>query len=120
MLELYGRALVRERLGLNDGGEVGRYLRWEYGKGTGIGVLTVHARRGRALRSRRRPRSLGTWATLLDAIRGRLGTSRYDGMEREMSLLSHWKEGRIRTVELVCLLEDVRRTKPVRGRRIGP
>lgn len=120
MLELYGRAIVHERLELNDGGEVGRYLRWEYGKGTGIGVLTVHARGGGALRSRRKPRIPGTWATLLGATRGRFGTSRYDGMEREMSLLSQWKNGRIRTVELVCLLEDLRRTRPVQEKGIGP
>src|SRR2546425_7661919 len=39
MMPQYGEAVICERLGLDDGREIARYLRWEYGEGTGVGFL---------------------------------------------------------------------------------
>src|SRR2546427_6063378 len=39
MMQLYGAGFVRDRSLSNDGGEIARYLKWEYGEGTGLGVL---------------------------------------------------------------------------------
>lgn len=117
MLELYGVALVRERSRLDDSSELGRYLRWEYGSGTHIGALDFRAP---ARGSRRRGVSLLDRLTgLMHRSRGRAGPRPGRGVEREITLLAQWKQGRIRTVELVSL-EDFRRTEPVEETWLSP
>src|SRR5437899_10926864 len=39
MMHLYGAGFVRDRSLSNDGGEIARYLKWEYGEGAGFGGL---------------------------------------------------------------------------------
>src|SRR3989442_8265278 len=39
MMQLYGAGFVRDRSLSNDGGEIARYMKWEYGEGIGLGGL---------------------------------------------------------------------------------
>jgi hypothetical protein len=120
MLDLYGVAVGPERLGLDDGGEVGHYLRWEYGKGTGIGYLRTLVPRRRKTTARWASRLIDRLSKVSDAIRRASRRRRHDDLEPEMSLVVQWKQGRIRTVELVGLLEDLRRAEPVQETQLAP
>src|SRR2546422_6532163 len=48
MMQLYGAGFVRDRSLSNDGGVIARYLKWEDGEGTGLGLLNGLAPQSRS------------------------------------------------------------------------
>jgi hypothetical protein len=105
----YGAAVVRERYTLGHGEEIARYLRWEYGEGTGVGFLIGGRSRRGGSRPKRRVRVVGRLEGLSASIGARVAARLMHGWGRELTLLVQWKRGELGTVELVDRLEELQR-----------
>jgi hypothetical protein len=109
MLPEYGAAVVRERYTLGHGEEIARYLRWEYGEGTGVGFLSGLAAKPRPFLPGRRFRFSDRLEGLSASIKARVAAKLMDGWGRELTLLVQWKRGELGTGELVYRLEELQR-----------
>jgi len=117
-MQLYGAAVVRERSGLDDGGEIAQYLKWEYGDGTGLGFLKGSiAQRERAWDGHRF-RFFHRLARLSAGIKARLAARLLDGLGRELTLVALWKQGKLKTPELVDRLEELRQETRISARPV--
>ena len=99
--------LVREPLTSPQNEELARYLKWEYGDGTGVGFLNGHATSGRRARRLTERRFIEPLRRLSKAVRARIAAKPEAEFQRELSLLVQWKRGELGTTELVDRLEDL-------------
>ena len=109
MLAEYGAVVVRERYTLGYGEEIARYLRWEYGEGTGVGFLSGLTAKPRPFLSGRRFRFSDRLVRFSASIKARVAAKLIDGWVRELTLLVQWKRGELGTWELVDRLEELQR-----------
>src|SRR2546428_14158114 len=91
MMQLYGAGFVRDRSLSNDGGEIARYLKWEYGEGTGFGGLKGWTAQRRAPPRKGRFGLFYRVARLPAAIRGRAAARRMDARGDEVGCLARWQ-----------------------------
>lgn len=115
MVPQFGTAAVRERPILGDGGEIARYLKWEYGDGTGPGFLTGWAAERGPSQHARRLGFIDRLGGLSAAIKARVAAKLMDGWGRERTLLAQWKRGELGTLELVNRLEELGRNTKISG-----
>src|SRR3989449_7890506 len=101
MMQLYGAGFVRDRSLSNDGGEIARYLKWEYGEGTGFGVLNGWTAQRRSPPREGRFGFVDRFARLPAAIRAGGATRRIYCWGAELGLLAEWKTAGIEPVEAV-------------------
>src|SRR3989475_10149875 len=94
MMQLYGAGFVRDRSLSNDGGEIARYLKWEYGEGTGLGVPKRWTGQGRSPPRKGRLGFVDRFARLRAAIRARRGGRRNAGWGGELGLRAPGKQPR--------------------------
>lgn len=120
MMDLYGAAVARERSRWHEDGTLARFVRWEYGEGTGVGFLEVQAVTGGGTRKGPRMGIFGRLAGRSRARDARAIPTGWDGVEVEMTLVAQWKQGAIRTQELVERLEELRQRDPIRGACVSP
>jgi hypothetical protein len=113
MMQLYGAAVVQERSGSDDGGEIARYLKWEYGDGTGLGFLKAQVAQRQPSQDRHRFGHFRRFAGISAGIKARRAAKLLDGLGRELTLLAQWKQGKLRTPELVNRLEELQRETAV-------
>jgi hypothetical protein len=105
----YGTAVVRERLGLDDRGEIARYVKWEYGEGTNVEFLRGWAAEIGPSKQRRRFEFSGRLGGLSTGIKARVAAKFMKGWRRELALLAQWKRGELPTPELINRLEELDR-----------
>jgi hypothetical protein len=108
MMQLYGTAAVQER-STRDDEALARYLRWEYGEGTGVGFLKSWAIGRASYDAKRRFGMIDRLTGLSAAIKARMTATLLDGWRRELTLLVQWKRGELGTLELVNRLEELQR-----------
>src|SRR5256886_12307639 len=114
MMPQYWTGVVRERPVMDKSGEIARYLKWEYGNGTGLGFLTGWT----ADRESSPPRRFGFIERLRElraAIKVRVTTRPIDDWGQELTLLAQWKRGELRPHELVDRLEELDRMAKISG-----
>jgi hypothetical protein len=109
MMPGYGAVVVGERYRLGHGEEIARYLRWEYGEGTGVGFLSGLAAKPRPFLSGRRFRFSDRLEGLSASIKTLVAAKLMDGWVRELTLLVQWKRGELGTMDLVDRLEELQR-----------
>jgi hypothetical protein len=109
MMQSYGAAVVQERSMRHGDREIARYLKWEYGEGTGMGFLNSWAIRRAPSHSERRFELVDRLGGLSASIRARLAAKLVAGWRRELTLLIEWKRGDLGTLELVDRLEALQR-----------
>src|SRR2546422_10882210 len=120
MMQVYGAGFVRDRSLSKDGGEIARYLEWEYGEGTDLGVLNGWiAQRGSPPRKGRFG-LVDRFARLPAAIRARVAARRIDGWGSELALLAQWKRGELSPLELVNRLEALQRRTGIQAPSLSP
>ena len=120
MMQVYGAGFVRDRSSSDDGGGIARYLKWEYGEGTGLGVLDGWiAQRGSPPRKVRFG-LVDRFARLPAAIRARVAARQIDGWGSELVLLAQWKRGELSPLELVDRLEALQRRTAIQAPSLSP
>ena len=120
MMQVYGAGFVRDRSLSKDGGEIARYLKWEYGEGTDLGVLNGWiAQRGSPPRKGRFG-LVDRFARLPAAIKARVATRQIDGWGSELALLAQWKRGELSPLELVDRLERLQRRTGIQAPSLSP
>src|SRR2546422_7723810 len=72
MMPQYGTAAVRDRPVMDKRGEIARYLKWEYGEGTGLGFLNGWAAELESSRPSRRFRFIDRLGGLGAGIKARV------------------------------------------------
>jgi len=90
MMQLYGADLVRERSSSDNGGEIARYLKWEYGEGTGLGVLNGWVAQSGPPSRKGRLGFVDRFARLPAAIKARVAARQIDGWGASWS---SWRNG---------------------------
>src|SRR2546428_4893224 len=120
MMQLYGAGFVRDRSLSNDGGEIARYLKWEYGEGTGLGVLNGWTAQRRAPPRKSRFGFVDRFAPLPAAIKARVAARRIAGWGSELTLLAQWEPGGLSPLELVNRLEALQRRTGIQAPSLSP
>ena len=120
MMQLYGAGFVRDRSLSNDGGEIARYLKWEYGEGTGLGVLNGWTAQRRSPPRKGRFGFVDRFARLPAAIGARVAARQIDGWGSELALLAQWKRGELSPLELVNRLEALQRRTAIQAPSLSP
>ncbi|HWM53535.1 MAG TPA: hypothetical protein VNP71_10285 [Thermoplasmata archaeon] len=120
MMQLYGADLVRERSSSDNGGEIARYLKWEYGEGTGLGVLNGWVAQSGPPSRKGRLGFVDRFARLPAAIKARVAARQIDGWGSELVLLAQWKRGELSPLELVNRLEELQRRTGIPGPSLCP
>src|SRR2546426_2041487 len=120
MMQLYGAGFVRDRSLSNDGGEIARYLNWEYGEGTGLGVLNGWTAQRRSPPRKGRFGFVDRFARLPAAIGARVAARQIDGWGSELALLAQWKRGGLSPLELGNRLEAMQRRTGIQAPESEP
>ena len=109
MMPQYGEAVIRERLGLDDGREIARYLKWEYGEGTGVGFLNGRVSVREPAKHATRFEFIERLGTLTATIKKWVAVDQLKRWGRELTLLAQWKRGELGTLDLIDRLEELDR-----------
>jgi len=120
MMQLCGAGFVRDRSLSNDGREIARYLKWEYGEGTGLGVLNGWTAQHGSPPRKGRFGFVDRFARLPAAIRARVAARQIDGWGSELALLAQWKRGELSPLELVNRLEALQRRTGIQAPSLSP